>query len=325
MGLDTDVIDVVGKFLNGIKRSGPDNLMAICPFHVHADGRPETGASFAISTRTGLWMCHSCHEKGNLRSFLRDIGVPAKTRDTFYRPLLDAVEERVKRQYKKTSRIFNDLVDNILDESFLGLFEHCPIGLLEEGFSEETLKHFDIGYDIKSDRVTFPIRDIIGRTVGISGRSGSSEVQPRYKIYSKTEYEAWSIHPIATDKSRFLWNADRVYPEAWLDKAPAVLVVEGFKACMWAWQAGFKNVVALMGSFPSNYQLSLLERMGGVVYLFLDSDEAGQCGTAYASRVLSYGSVPVRIVPCLEKQPTDLSLNQVQEAVSKAVNYGNWV
>ena len=319
MSIDTDVLDVVRKFLNGVRRSGPENVMAICPFHVKADGRPEATPSFAISLTTGLWMCHSCHEKGNLRTFLRDIGVPAKILDTFYKPLIEQVEERTAHQARKTGRIFPKLTDRVLEESTLGLFEYCPLGLIEQGFTEATLKHFDIGYDTKNNRITFPIRDILGRLVGISGRA-TVDGYSRYKVYAKDDYDAWGIPPVSTDKSQILWNAERVYPESWFDKSPAILVCEGFKACMWSWQAGFKNVVALMGSFLSPYQRAVLERMGGAVYLFLDNDPAGQKGVQFISRQLGK-TLKVRIVHYEEHQPTDLSPQQVQEAVSKAVDY----
>lgn len=324
MSLDTGVLDVVRHLLNGVRRSGPDNVMAICPFHTK-DGLPESTPSFAISLVTGMWMCHACHEKGTLRTFLRNVGVPGRTIDTFYKPLLEQVDQQVSIQHKKRSRILNDISENVLEERTLGLFEYCPIGLLEEGFSEETLKHFDVGFDTKHNRITFPIRDLTGRLIGISGRATVFEDQPRYKVYADKEYKDWGLAPVQTDKSRVLWNIERVYPGTYFDQRPAILVVEGFKACMWCYQAGFKNVVALMGSYSSDYQLNVLQRMGGAIYLFFDNDDAGKKATFYTGCKLRL-ALPVRVVPYLEavRQPTDLSPEIVQEAVSKAVDHNIW-
>jgi DNA primase len=324
MSIETGVIDIAHHFLTGIKRSGPENIMAICPFHVKADGSPETVPSFAISLTTGLWMCHACHEKGNLRTLLRAIGVPARTIDTFYKPLIEAVEAQAGKQYKKQkNRVYNDCSNQVLDESILGLFEFCPTALLEEGFSEETIKHFDVGFDQKNARITFPLRDILGRLVGISGRTVQDD-PAKYKVYSYAEYTAWGINPITTDKSLLLWNIDKVYPEViFCNPPPSIIVVEGFKACMWLWQAGLKNVVALMGSFLSPYQEAILDRIGGEIYLFLDTNMAGQKGTMQAGLRLCKKH-PVKVVQYSEPQPTDISPDQLKETVSRAVDFIAW-
>lgn len=323
MNVDTEVWDVVQKMLVGVRKSGPENVMALCPFHVKGNGMPETTPSFALSLTTGLWICHSCHEKGTLRSFLRAMGTTPLLIDTFYKPLFEAIDERIVRQKGRQDRIMNDLVEHVLPESSLGLFDYCPMGLIEEGFHEETLRRFDIGFDAKNQRVTFPIRDLAGRIVGISGRSVTDE-GPRYKVYSHREYSAWELPTISTDKGMFLWNIDKVYPQAFYDPNPSIILVEGFKACMWLWQAGFTNVVALMGSSMSKDQQKMLERLGGRLTLFLDNDGAGQKGTFWVGRRLHLRIPKVRVALYDEKQPTDLSPDQVRETVNRSVEYNQW-
>ena len=324
MDVSSEIREVANKYLNKVKPSGPENIMAVCPFHTKGDGRPENTGSFAMSVVTGLWFCHSCHEAGNLHTFLRNIGVSPVTVDRFFKPLLE--ELNAKHRNGKVDRRCIQIVidDNPLPDSILGLFEYCPVGLLEEGFTEETLRLFDVGYDQKNDRVTFPIRDLLGHLVGISGR-GSSEWGARYKVYAKNEYDAWNIPPRNTQKSDFVWNADRVYPRAYFNSEPIIIpIVEGFKACMWLHQAGFKNTVALMGSWMSAPQKTILERMGGDYYLFLDNDKAGQNAYQFVSRSLASSLSSVRIVQYEGKQPTDLSPTEIQRAIELAPKFHQW-
>jgi len=334
MSLDSGVIDVVQHHLNGVRKSGPENVMAICPFHLK-DGRPERTPSFAISTVTGLWFCHACHERGNLRSFLRALGATPRHIETFYKPLLEELDGRVQRQkYLEDSRKgFNDrnvtygneTGTPFLEESALGLFDYVPLGLLEEGFSETTLRHFDVGYDQKHRRITFPIRDLTGHIVGISGRTVDADNPQRYKVYARDEYLHWGLPVLSTDKSRILWNIDKVYPAIFHSNGKEPLfIVEGFKACMWLHQAGYKNTVALMGSFLSPYQERLIERLSQNIYLFLDNGSAGQKGTFYSGRTLNKKIQSVRVVQYEESQPTDLTPAQVQEAVNHAVDFFTW-
>jgi len=242
--------------------------------------------------------------------------------DTFYKPLFEAIDARVVRKRSQQGRIMNDLVEHVLPESTLGLFDYCPLGLIEEGFHEDILRRFDIGYDTKHQRITFPIRDIAGRIVGISGRSVVGD--GRYKVYAHNEYKAWELPLIQTDKSKFLWNIDKVYPQAWHDPNPSIILAEGFKACMWIWQAGFRNVVALMGSSMSKDQQKLLERLGGRLTLFLDNDDAGQKGTFWIGRQLHLRIPRVSVAIYDTKQPTDLSSDQVRETVERSVEYNDW-
>ena len=325
MNVEADLFGIASQHLDKARQGGPEELTAICPFHAKADGTPERNPSFSMNVVTGLWFCHSCHEKGNLRSFLRRAGVTPGTIDLLYKPLLETLDSRGARD--KTRRCFQiSLLDEPLEESTLGLFDYCPVGLLEEGFEEETLRLFDVGFDQKNARITYPIRDLLGRLVGFSGRALDNAYGqgPRYKVYSRYEYEAWGIRPRSTDKSLFIWNLERVYPTYFFVKSPEIILVEGFKACMWLWQMGYKNVVALMGSYMSDHQKDLLQRLGGRIYLFLDNDGAGHKGYNFISKSLSTSN-DISIVKYEGHQPTDLPPNEVHRAIACAPDYCKWV
>lgn len=320
MRVDSSVLDVAKGYLTGIKRSGPENIMAICPFHTRQDGTPERNPSFALSLTTGLWICHTCKERGTFRALLQAFSVPGNIIQTRYGVLFEELAHNLERKPKPNKVILDP--NPPLDESCLGLFDYISEQMLDWGFTEETIRKFNVGFDTKSFRITFPLRDFAGRLMGISGRT-VTDAMPRYKIYDEKDLEPWGVQARKVERSNLIWNVDRVYPATYFKSNTEVVVVEGFKACMWVDQAGVENVVSLVGSYMSDQQCMILERMGGPFYFFLDNDLAGMKGTAFGMRRLSK-SCEVHVVRYEEKQPTDLSSDEVLQALDGAQDYFTW-
>jgi DNA primase len=202
----------------------------------------------------------------------------------------------------------------------LGIFHRCPERLLEEGFTEETLEHFGVGVDQVHSRITFPLRDLVGNLVGISGRAMLDSQKERYKVY-KEEYTVWELPPYNTDKSHLLWNAHIIHPRALKAYELPTVVVEGFKGCMWVHQAGIPNVVSLMTKRMSTEQQWILKDMGGPFILFPDNDEAGIDGVVKVCKELSKISRHVKIVEYEATQPTDVPLEDIPELIESATDY----
>jgi DNA primase len=315
------VQEIAKQYLSRVKPSGSENIMAICPFHRKSDGSFERHGSFAMNTENGLWFCHSCKESGNLMSFLQRMGVSPIVVERTYRPLIEHLARNAPKPPVKT--VAKLLTDNPLDESLLGIFDKCPTDLVNEGFSEDVLQEFKIGFDEAHMRITFPLRDLAGTLMGISGRAVIDDDFPRYKVYD-TEYEAWGLQArLRPEKSLILWNAHTVYPKALFGGLNYLVVVEGFKACMWLHQAGIRDVVALLGSYMSDQQQWALERIGVPVYLMMDNDDAGLKGREYISKILSK-SMNVSIVEFEGKQPTDITPEAARQALSSAQGYYLW-
>lgn len=317
--IQDDVLTAVKPFLRKMKRTGSENVMAVCPFHRKSDGSEENTPSFSLSLVKGVYFCFSCHERGSLQKFLKLMGVSPFLLETQYKYTLEELSKQVLAEINPISPVLDS--NEALPESLLGLFQYCPTSLLEEGFTEETLAKFEVGYDKFYNRITYPLRDCTGKLVGISGRATSAN-GPRYKVYDE-EYKTWGIDPKKLDKRLILWNYDKVYPAAYFTPNYAVVLVEGFKACMWLDQVGFSNVEALLGSYMSKEQQWMLEHQGAGVYLMLDNDEAGHNGRTFVAKALSK-SIPVRIVEYPAKQPTDLSPGQVAEAIEQSIDYTTW-
>lgn len=342
--IQDEVLELAGRYLKRIRRVGSDNISAVCPFHRKTDGTEERSPSFSMSLSKGVWHCWSCHASGTFQTFLRDVGLSRTVITNQYGELF----ESLKKTYQPT---FDPLKPKVvseepLPEAVLGFFEQCPLYMVDPEYStfldpddpvvfdEDLLRRYDIGFDSKHLRITFPLRDYLGNLVGVSGRTVVGDV-PRYKVYDR-EFSAWGYETRqATKKGSILWNAHRVYPGAFRGSPDQfVLVVEGFRACLWAIQCGINSTVALLGSNLSWAQKWVLERMGCQVYLMLDNDSAGQRalrghrdeeGRKWPGIAEELSrSLPVKVVQYEGKQPTKLSQEALVSSVNSAEDYFRW-
>ena len=105
------------------------------------------------------------------------------------------------------------------------------------------------------------------------------------------------MHP-ARGHAAFAFHDVHPRLQAMSDPDASVFLVEGFKACSWMLQCGYRDTVALMGSYLSDRQRQMLERLGVTVYLFLDNDDAGRKATYRVGNLLKNAMHwKVRIVP----------------------------
>jgi DNA primase len=330
LNVEGEIMLIVNRYLNRVKKSGPNNIMAICPFHRKLDGTEEKTPSFAMNVSNGLYFCHACQSKGNLYTFLRDLGINRQVITNQYGVVIEAAANNIPPKHDPLKPKLEEL--DPLPEAFLGIFDYCPVTLLQAGFEEATLRHFDIGFDRDHNRITFPLRDFQGRLAGISGRD-VTDTGARYKVYDK-EYRKWGYpERPEPDKRKMLWNIHTIYPAMYLDStAHDLYIVEGFKACMWLWQAGIRNVVALLGTYLSDEQRQIVERLGATIHLFLDLNDAGIRGTDKTIARLAQ-SRPVRVVeyparyandPTATAQPDNLSSQEVLEVCSRSIDYVTW-
>lgn len=325
MSTEEELLQLVEARLENVRRSGADQVVATCPFHLNADGEPERNPSFRFSLSKGLYHCFACKASGNLYTFLRDLGTSQALIETRYRELLDEVATtRPKDPDTSDPGVFTQ---ETLPEDVLGLFDKCPLALINDGFTEKTLQYFSVGFDDWHMRITYPIRDLKARLVGISGRAVVEDDHPRYLFYTQKQYndlpgELVKAPPL--NKSRLLWNAERVYPAVYWEKDASVILVEGFKACMWLHQAGFTNVVASLGSRLSYEQTWILERMGATVYFMYDQDDAGIEGMIRSGNNLAK-SLDVKIVQYPTHQPDQLDPTEIQQYLNSATDFHQWI
>ncbi len=300
------------------------NLMGYCPFH--KDGMERTPSFFvyvgppAPKKSLGVGFCHTCGQAWSLSTLLKKLDINRANVDAIVEIAAEETPYRSKNYYDSIS-----LVNPRLPEAILGAWDYAPTRLLRDGFEKETLRYFDIGFDRRSKRITFPIRDHTGTLIGVSGRTVTGE-NPRYKVYRR-EFDA-IISGYALDKSRSVWGLDKFYYTA-LNKGlrSPVVVCEGFKACMWVYQAGFENSTALMGTYCSPEQKMLLTRVSNEVILFLDNDTPGRRAMGGISNYLN-SSLSVWIADYPEVadgySPDDLSPDIIQTAIENKLTKTQW-
>lgn len=322
--IEEEVMALVRQYLRRVSPSGPNNVMAVCPFHIRADGEEERNPSFAVALSTGLYFCHSCGARGGLRRLLQSVIDNDRVVELRYGGLIEAVKRNLPPPPDALRPDITCL--DPIPEGLLGMFTWptMPQSLTDKGFTDQTLRHFEVGHDPWHNRITFPLRDWRGNLVGISGRATDAGQHSRYKIYTK-EYERWGLPPRPTvNKASILYNAQSVVPAAYLAIQPEpIVVVEGFKACMWVWQAGITNVVALLGNRMTWEQGWMLERLGTQLILFLDGNTAGQEGTAAIVERWLTGTHVARY-PRLPAQPDDLTPEEVRQAINQATPGPYW-
>lgn len=291
-----------------------DNIAAYCPFH---KGGLESSPSLYVyvgqpnqKKHPGTSFCHTCGDGWSLGGLLKKLGVSRKVIDVV-KQSVEYVQPK-KRNGLTTKTLFEHLR---LPEQILGIFEYLPKVLLNEGFSTETIKHFEVGYDRKRKRIIFPIRNHHGDLVGLSGRTTRNET-PRYKVYRSELYEV--IPNYSFNKSSVLWNLDKIYQRRMhIDSTSPVVVCEGFKAAMWVSQCGHTDTVALLGTHMSMEQKFLLSRVANDVILFLDNDEPGR--TAMDKIASDFGGrVQIANYQQLGASPDDLNVDEVLMAIESA-------
>lgn len=130
----------------------------------------------------------------------------------------------------------------------------------DRGFKTDTLDHFGIGYSVKRDMVIVPMHDPNGMLVGFVGRSVEGKVFKNSDHLPKAQ-TAWNFH-----------RAKRC--------GDTVIIVESSFDAMRIHQAGYPNVVALLGGSLSTHHIQQLDRTFSTIILMTDFDlnfQKGYC------------------------------------------------
>jgi DNA primase len=175
-------------------------------------------------------------------------------------------------------------------------YSHPYLG--ERGITEETAKHFGIGFfpgkGCMQGRIVVPIHNEDEVLVAYAGRA-VAQSEPKYRF------------PALFRKSLVLFNLHRA-----VKYGRTVIVVEGFFDCLKVHQAGLPGVVALMGCSLSQHQEQLLRAHFHEVVLLLDGDKAGRtAAAAIAGCLVSALSTRVVEVP-VGSQPDQLGADQIR-------------
>lgn len=339
-----NILTLVERLLGKGHFSGESNMSVRCPFH---KGGEETRPSFSINVSNGLWHCFTCHASGPLPKLLKQLGV--LNIDEELRDLKDDLEaNRRELKWKRQTQWFSGdpfLAPTILPEHLLVPYAFCPLSLTEKGFDPQWLQWMDVGYDRNLKRIIYPIRDMYGNLAGVSGGATYPGQQPKYLVYQgqRRQHDTGKLQPsdygewfdeeypdYLFHNHHYLWNFDSMYPTLFFgQEVQTLIIVEGFKACLWLLQHGWRNSVALMGSSMSDRQCSLLNRLQSNLVLFLDDDPPGRKATDWIARRLhrlGFSGVHIARYPSADKdqQPDDLKPDELAAALQGAETYPQW-
>lgn len=232
------------------------HFLAYCPFHNNTDS-----TAFALDKEKGLWHCFngSCDSSGNLDSLLRRLkGLnpfeSARVILKYQTATAGSVSERLSAIREKAPEFVEfpqAPVDRMAEDLLVS--ERAMNYLTSRGFTLETLKHFGVGFSCKKDMTIVPMHDPNGMLVGFVGRS----------IEGK-EFKNTPNLP----KSKTAWNFHRAKRHG-----ETVIIVESSFDAMRIHQAGYPNVVALLGGHVTQHHLDQLDKTFSRVIIMTDFDK----------------------------------------------------
>lgn len=246
-----------------------DDLMVCCPFH--KDGQ-ERRPSAGIRKSDGMFHCLACGETRSLPELVSECF--GKKDFTFgYKWLIKnfsstEVKERgdIILNYSRTNNAdVHNVGTTTITEEELDSYRYFHPYMYERGLTDEVIEEFDIGYDTKTDSITFPVKDINGRCLFVARRKVKYKRFDLPKNLEKPLYGLCEVNNISTVAS------DDLIDEVW--------VCEGLFDCLRLW-CNYRYAVAGFGCLFSDYQIKQLESLPTrKLVLALDNDTAGRKAT----------------------------------------------
>jgi len=223
-------------------------------------------------------------------------------------------------EYAKKRKITDEIIEKFelgasfdsWDEAlkFLSMKGYSQNEMLEAGIiirSQETGKI----YDRFRNRLIFPIKDEIGRTVGFSARS-----------VDDNEKEAKYINSPETaifKKGKILYALNLA--KEFIRKADFSVICEGQLDVIAMHSAGIENAVAPQGTSFTNEQAALLKRYSNKVYICFDGDEAGKKAIFRAIEILlSLDMEPYVVILPQDQDPDSILKNEGSDKLRKIID-----
>ena len=330
------VEEIVGDFVS-LKKRGV-NYIGNCPFH------NEKTPSFTVSPTKGIYKCFGCGKGGNSINFIMEIehyNYPEALKFVAKKYNIEIEEEemtseQVERANEKDSLF---IVSNYAKEYFQDVLwnteEGKSVGLSyfkERGFTEETIKKFELGYSPKAkdafskaaikkaydkeilvssglslinessdqivdrfkERTMFPIQSYSGRTLGFGGRAFNPNAKAKYLNSPET---------LIYHKSKVLYGLN--YSKNSIGKEGVCYIVEGYTDVISMHQNGIENVVSASGTALTLEQIKLINRLANNVVLLFDGDNAGIKATYKSINMILKEGMNVKIAAFPEGEDPD--------------------
>lgn len=328
--MGNDIVDVIGSYVRLTKRGS--SYVGLCPFH------KEKTPSFNVNADNQFYHCFGCGAGGNVISFVMEhegynfvdaikfladrinYTLPEVTYDDEYNKKRE-LKQKLYEIHKVAARFYYDKLMSPLGRNAVSYLDkreiraktrnvfglgYSPIAkgalyeyLKESGYDDEIIfksglayrKDEDTVYDKFFNRLMFPIIDVYGNVIGFGGRI-LGDGQPKYLNSPESEIFI---------KSENLYNLNL----AKKSKIREFILVEGYMDAISIYQAGFKNVVASLGTAFNERHARTLKSYADSVILLFDSDEAGTKAILRAIPVLKSAGLRVKVVQVNDAKDPD--------------------
>ena len=345
-----NIVEVAESYISLEKRGG--SYWACCPFH------HEKTPSFAINEANQYYHCFGCGASGDVIKFVCEMesvdfieGVKMLA-DRAKIPMPKQEDDNgrtaeLKRKKDTVLKILNDCAHFYLDNlnsgkadahieyilsrkipanivrSFgLGAslnYTDLPRYLLAKGYSKQDI--LDSGTvnevdgrltDAQGGRLIYPIINSYDEVIGFGGR-----------VLKKTNFAKYvnTRDTIVFTKRKNLYNINLLKKLKRAQTIREVIMVEGYMDTISLYQAGFKNVVASMGTSLTQDQARLIKRYTDTVLISYDGDAAGQKANLRGLDILKEEGLNVRVVPLPEGlDPDDVIKKMGNEAYRQCLD-----
>ncbi len=347
-----DLVEVIGSAVK-LERRGYQ-YWACCPFH------HEKTPSFAINAADKFYHCFGCGVSGDVITFVKEyenvdfmqavrllaaragMEVPAfddkiaeenaakkKKRDRLSALMKDAARFYLGNLYSGRAGEHlaylekRGITPSVARKFGLGAsldYRSLPAALLSAGYTREecaesgacALTEDGRLIDALGERLIIPIINHFDEVVAFGGRMLKPTDRAKYKNTRETAL---------FDKRKNLFNVNLLKKEKRLGALPYVIMVEGYMDALSLYQAGFRNVVASMGTSLTKEQARLAKRYSDAVYISYDGDFAGQKANLRGLDILKEEGLKVRVVPMPEgMDPDDVVQKQGAEGYRKCLD-----
>ena len=291
---DSDIVAVINHYVSLTKKG--NNYTCCCPFH------EEKTPSFVVSPQKAIFHCFGCGAGGNVLTFIKDIeglnfveaveklaelnNVTVPRENTlgdnnfskvyeineiaanYYSNALKDPKHKVIVQYLKERGISGQTAKNF-KIGFADFNQSDLLKTLQSRFSEKEilesgnfLKNDKGFYPFLRNRVTFPILNSSGKTVGFGGRV-TDDSMPKYLNSKDSKF---------FNKTRELYGFSHAKKD---HKTEDFIVTEGYMDVVMLSEYEVNNAVASLGTaFSQNHMNAMFKLRRKITFCF-DSDEAG--------------------------------------------------
>lgn len=243
-------------------RDGKEDILVTCPSHKEGQERhPSCGFSKVDKENigAGIFHCFNCGFTGDTHTVLKTVLGDLYDKEEANN-VLGIEDFEFERALNNTLPIFTlppVQPNKYVSRAELKRYRLYTDYIKDRGISIETADKYDIGYDVNTDEITFPIRDKTGGALAVGRRSVRGK---RYEYplgFTKPLYGVYELPPI-TD------NLD-------------IWVVEG-PFNLWSLKEYKEYGVGLLGTGTRNQLEQLLTIKCNYFILALDGDAAGRKG-----------------------------------------------